>query len=65
MKQPGNNTQTLIGTLIGAATAAVGAWQINAGSADALDDAHAGWQSCQETIQEIALNVSKVMEHHQ
>ena len=60
-----NNTQTLIGTMVGAATAALGAWQINSGGADALEDAHEGWRSCQKTIQEIALNVSKVMEHHQ
>ncbi len=60
-----NNTQTLLGTLIGAATAALAAWQINSGNAEALEDAHDGWKSCQNTIQEIALNVSKVMEHHQ
>ena len=62
MKQPGNNTQTLIGTLIGAATAALGAWQINSGGADALEHAQTQVDTCHATVQQIALRVSRMME---
>ena len=62
MKQPGNNTQTLIGTLIGAATAALGAWQINSGGADALEHSQDQVDRCHATVQQIALRVSHMME---
>ena len=60
--RPGNNTQTLTGTLIGAATAARGAWQINSGNADALEHAQTQVDTCHATVQQIALRVSQLME---
>jgi len=58
-----NHTQTAIGTVLATlATGAVG-WQVNTHKADALEDAMDGWLSCQATIQEIALNVSREMSH--
>lgn len=61
----GNHTQTAIGSMLTfAGTVGLG-WQLQDDKSDALEHAMDGWRSCQETIQEIALNVSKVMEHHQ
>lgn len=62
MKRPGNNTQTLIGTLIGSLTAAIGAWQINSGNAEALEHALETLDTCHATVQQIALRVSGMME---
>lgn len=58
----GNHTQTALGSLVAAAGTLALGWQLQDDKSDALEDAHAGWKSCQETIQQIALRVSGMME---